>query len=112
MQKERATLTSIAGGQAVQLFDRELDKVLLNIADDSVRASGVRKITLEFTFTPDEMRHATMVRVAAKSTLTKSPDAAGLVYIGENEGEIGAFNSDPKQLTLAEQLGSAMERKA
>jgi hypothetical protein len=111
MDKPRATLTTIAGGQAVVLFNRELETVLENIADPRTKPDVVRKITLTVVFRPDEERHATDVRIECTSSLPKHYGAKGLAYIGINDGEVGIFNSDPKQLSLADELAAAQERK-
>ncbi len=103
---EHVTLNNIARGIAPQLFDRELDKVLDNIADTRTSAIKQRKVTLEFIFKPDQERHTVEVEVKAKSTLAEGSGVKGLVFasLDEDQGIRLITLSDPKQLTLADQL--------
>jgi hypothetical protein len=101
---ERTTLNNAACGQAPGLFERELQRVLANIADDNMSATAVRTITLEFKFRPENDRVAIVTTVNAKSKLAEASGAAGLMYAVNDDGELKASNVNPKQYTLADQL--------
>jgi hypothetical protein len=53
---ESVNLGSIARGAAMEIFELEIAKIAANIADPNTKASKKRKLTLEFTFTPDSDR--------------------------------------------------------
>lgn len=109
---EKTTLNNVACGQAPDLFDRELQRVLANIADDDMPATAVRKIVLEFTFRPENDRSAIITTVQAKSKLCEAAGVAGLMYAVNDDGELKASNSNPKQFTLADQLAAKKEERA
>jgi hypothetical protein len=104
-------LNNVACGQAPDLFERELQRVLANIAADEMPATAVRTITLEFKFRPENDRSAIITTVNAKSKLAEASGVAGLMYAVNDDGELKASNSNPKQLTLTGQLAAAQERK-
>lgn len=99
------TLNNVARGMAGELFARELKNVIKNIADTRTEAVAVRKIILEFTFIPDNNRHANAIAVTAKSKLAAFAGVTGLMFTSlDNSGEPLATVTDPKQLELMDQL--------
>jgi hypothetical protein len=108
---ERTTLNNVACGQAPELFERELQRVLANIAADEMPATAVRTITLEFKFRPEGDRSAIVTTVNAKAKLAEASGVAGLMYAVNDDGELKASNSNPKQLKLTDQLAAAKERR-
>jgi hypothetical protein len=109
---ERTTLNNVACGQAPDLFERELQKVLANIADDDMPANSPRKIVMEFIFKPGNDRSEIQTFVNADAKLVKASGVAGLMYAVNDDGELKASNSNPRQLKLTDQLAAAQERKA
>ena len=108
---ERTTLNNIAHGNAGELFERELAKVLENIADERTPANAVRSIVLELKFKPSTNRCEIVTSVNAHTKLPQADGVVGLMYAVNDDGELKASNSDPTQLTLAGQLAGAQERK-
>ena len=53
---ERKSLIQMARGGFIEIFDAEMSKVLDNILDPNTKATGKRKLTVEFTFAPDDNR--------------------------------------------------------
>jgi hypothetical protein len=101
---DKTTLNNVACGQAPDLFERELQRVLANIADDDMPATAVRTITLEFKFRPENDRSAIITTVNAKAKLAEASGVAGLMYAVNDNGELKASNSNPKQFSLADEL--------
>jgi hypothetical protein len=107
------TLNNVSNGALEDLFQRELQKVMANIASDEVPATSVRKIILEIKFTPSQNRTEI---VTAATAISKCPEAngavMGLIYAAAVDGELIAISKNPTQLSLADQLQAANERRA
>lgn len=97
---EVITLTTIAGGAAVNLFQGELDRVLRNIQDPNTEARATRKITLEISFAPDEERELGEVQVRVSAKLAGMKGAKTRVFFGRHKGQFVATEFDPKQVDL------------
>jgi len=100
MEAERVSLISIGGGAAVELFDRELERVLRNVLDPNCPADAKRKITLTFTFAPDDRRECSRVAISSETKLAPPLGHGTLVYLGELDGEVAATEFNPRQATL------------
>lgn len=66
---EKMNLKNLCNGAAAELFDRELDAVLGNIADPNAKAKVARTITLTVTVLPTEDRSRGVVGVKCTSKL-------------------------------------------
>ncbi len=109
---EEVTLTNVCRGMAVQLFTREMLKVLENVADSRTPATAVRKIILEFTFKPDNDRHSVETEIQARSRLVDRASVKAITFFSlDHQGDPKATLSDATQLTLADQLKEAQEKK-
>lgn len=97
------SLATVAGGAAVELFDRELRIVLDNIQDPNTEAEAVRKVTLEVLIKPTKDREsaAVLLKVTGKSSGTKP--VADLVYMGMRHGRLVAITKDPQQPDMFDQ---------
>lgn len=100
---ENMTLTNVCRGQAVELFARELEGVMENIADTRTPAAAERKITVTITIKPDEQRRELKVSAAANSSLAKKGGSSAMAFISKDgDGKLRLTNNDPKQFELAE----------
>lgn len=91
------SLATVAGGAAMELFDRELRLVLDNIQDPNTEAEAVREVTLKLQIKPTKDREsaAVLLKVSGKSSGTKP--VADLVYMGMRHGKLVAVTKDPSQ---------------
>lgn len=91
------SLATVAGGAAVELFDRELRLVLDNIQDPNTDAESVREVNLKLQIKPTKDREsaAVLLKVTGKSSGTKP--IADLVYMGIRHGRLVAVTKDPSQ---------------
>jgi hypothetical protein len=105
------TLTTLADGAAVELFQSELDRVLRNIQDPNTDAKAVRKVTLEVTFVPDEQREVGEVRVRAAAKLAGLKGANTRVFFGRHKGQLVATEFNPKQAGLFDEKVELREVK-
>lgn len=96
------TLKNLGDGQAVELFDIELQNVLENIADKDT-ADGARKINLVVKFKPDSDRAVTKIEIECKSTL--APNAGIITTALIDQGIDGRYELNefvqPKQQDLS-----------
>lgn len=84
-------LSELANGAADEKFNRELKRVLANIADPNTDAKKTRKITLEIAFQGDEKRDVLFCGIKAKSTVQPAKEVLTKFVMGtESDGEIVA----------------------
>jgi len=91
------TLTTLAGGGAVELFEHEFKKVLANILDPNTDAESKRSVTLEVVIEPHESRESGAIVVKVKSKLAFPRPLGSLVHFGEHQGRPVAVGFDPRQ---------------
>lgn len=94
------TLTTLADGAALELFQSELDRVLRNIQDPNTEPKASRKVVLEVSFNPDEMRECGDVRVRVSAKLAGLKGARTRVFFGRHKGQLVATEFNPKQAGL------------
>jgi len=76
-------LDTLGGGAAVELFEKELRKVIENIYDPNTEPDAKRTITLKATFKPhDEGRDTVAVLLEAKSSVAPHKPHGTVVYVG------------------------------
>jgi len=108
---ERVTLVSIANGAALELFERELTAVLSNIQDINTSPRQSREITIKFRFKPDESRESAMVNVAVSSKVAGVRPIDREVFLGKQNGEPVAVQSNPRQGKIFDPVPSAADLK-
>ncbi len=99
-----ATLNTINGGAAVDLFAEELRKVLLNINDLSVPAETEREIKLVFKVRPTKDRSTASILIQASSKLALIEPHGGHIFIGHEGNKLRAL--------AASQQGNLFDEKA
>ncbi len=91
------TLTNLADGAALELFQEALTSVLRNISDPNTDAAAVREITLKVKIKANEERQVGDVTVSAAAKLASLKGVKTLVYIGKSAGEYVAVEQ-PRQM--------------
>lgn len=91
------TLDNIAGGAAMELFEREWARVLYNIQDPNTSPKQKREIVIKVIVAPNEDRSEAVVGVLASAKLASARPAATTVFMGRRDGEIVAVAYDPRQ---------------
>ena len=103
------TLENLNGGQIVALFERELKRVLENIADENTKSKDSRSITISIKFRPEEDRGNVDIEVSADAKLAKVKPSKSFAVLSNDGSKITAYQTNPKQLNLAEEaLGDNM----
>lgn len=111
MPDERVTLVSIGNGAALELFERELTNVLTNIADINTSPRQKREITIKMTFKPDENRERADVQVAVTSKTAGVRPVDREVFLGKQNGEPVAVQSNPRQGKIFDPTPTAEDMK-
>lgn len=82
-------LNTFADGAVAEQFNRELRKVLENIADPNTDAKKSRRLTLTVTFKGDEQRDLATVHAQAKATLVPAKGVeAKIVMDYDSDGRV------------------------
>lgn len=97
---EVVTIDRLNGGQVVALFERELSKVLENIADENTPAKAPRGITITIKIKPEDDRATTTVEIEAHAKLASVKPSRSFMVLGYDGNKVTAYQSDPKQQKL------------
>jgi len=108
-EEKYVSLDTIGQGAAVEMFQAELDKTLINITDPNTRPTAVRRITLTVDIKPDEDRSFGTVIIATQSKLAPVKAVGTAIYIGNRAGKAVATERDVRQLTFDENVTSIKE---
>lgn len=96
----KVTLDNLNRGVVTDLFEREFEKVMENIADENTSAKAVRKITIEIAIRPSEDRGRADTKVTAKSTLASVKANEHYMVFGARHGKPEAYTTDPHEQEL------------
>lgn len=100
---EEITMEGLNNGQLGALFDRELAKVLENVADKNTAAVATRSIVLTIKIKPeDESRGSVKIEVTGSSKLAPVSPSKAYALLSFDGEKVHAYQSDPKQALLEE----------
>lgn len=85
------TLSTLAGGELEAAFQRELQRVAANIADERTDHKASRRITLTVDFEPDSDRDRAFLAVQAKTKLAPHLPKPTSIQLDLLDGEAGTF---------------------
>lgn len=100
MNEILVTLASIGDGAALELFDRELARVIGNIADPNTSPTQTREINIKIKIKPDEDRDIGEAQVLVSAKLASVKPVKSTLYFGKKEGRLIAVENNPKQSTI------------
>jgi hypothetical protein len=103
------SLSNIANGHAVQIFDHNMRKVLENIKDPNTSAKAVRSITLKVDFMPYPDRNGSEVKISVSSRMAPVSSVNSTVFLGAGENGLQAYSNDTRQQALP--LSTEEEKK-
>jgi superfamily I DNA and RNA helicase len=93
---KKIELPNFQHGAVIDLFNEELEKVLVNIRDENTEAKEERSVTIKIAIKPDKTRRTGEVKVQAYATLAKIKPAESFVFFDVDEdGKFAAFEDDP-----------------
>jgi hypothetical protein len=88
------------GAAVKELFQGELEKVLMNIMDVNTKAEKPRKITVEISILPDETREKGKVGIEVKSKLIAPKPFSTSIHMGMMGNEFGAVEEQTGEQPL------------
>jgi uncharacterized protein YdhG (YjbR/CyaY superfamily) len=88
---------NICGGAVPEVFEREVQEILENIADLNTKPDAKRQITLTFDFAPGPDRKSAVVLFSCKSKQVGVEPKGGTIFFSKRLGKISAFTEDPRQ---------------
>lgn len=94
------SLSNIAKGSAVEIFDHNMKKVLENIKDPNTSAKAARSITLKVDFKPYPDRSGAEIAVSVASRMAPVSSVNSTVFVGVTDGEYAAYSHDVRQAEL------------
>jgi len=97
---EKLTLDSIADGAASKLFERELETVVKNIADEKTEFKKERKVVLEVGFKPIDTRDQVSITVKAHSKLANRVQIPWGAQLQFDENGPSVYSDGEKQKNL------------
>lgn len=100
IEANRVALGSLASGDAVALFQLELQKALENIADPNTPWKGARRVQLTVTIYPNETRDYARVEVDCTSKLSKAKSVEAHFFMGTEGGKVVAYEQRARQPDL------------
>jgi hypothetical protein len=100
IESNRVSLESLASGDALALFQQELQKALENIGDPNTPWKGARRVMLTVTISPNEERDYAVVEVDCTSKLSKAKGVETHFFMGTEGGRIVAYEQKVKQPEL------------
>lgn len=98
---------NVCGGAVNEVFERELQEVLKNIADPNTPADARRKIVIEFVFSPGKTREVADVEFRCTSKIAPTAAVSGTIFLSKRHGSVLAFARDPRQEEMFKQEPAA-----
>ena len=103
--EQPVTIYTLGNGVLGELFDRELERVVVDILDLNTDAEAKRTITVKVTIAPDKNRGFGTALIEVSSALGKPKPAGTTMYFGRKNGKIIAVENLPKQSEMFDVLG-------
>lgn len=94
------TLTTLAQGAVIELFQVELQRALDDIADPNRKAEDAREVTFKVRIIPEEDRESADVAISARTKLGTLRTVNTRLYLGQAKGVNVAVEHNPKQAQL------------
>lgn len=104
-EEQPITLLTMAGGAVEELFERELERVTIDILDLNTEATAMRTISVQIKIKPDENRNFGVVGVTVDSKIGATKAIGAMFSFGKRGGRAIAVEHNPAQQQLFEPLG-------
>lgn len=100
MEPETISLATICHGSVPEIFERELNEVLKNIADTNTAPEKARSITLKFTVKPTEDRSGADIDFSCRSSLQPVKLVKSRMFLSRHTGLLKAYAQDQRQVQM------------
>jgi len=84
--EEKLTLLNLGGGAAAEKFEREMERVLLNIMDPNTPPDKEREIVLKVKMKPNEARNQIAINITCDSKVAGNWAFKTAALIGRDRG--------------------------
>jgi hypothetical protein len=84
--EEKLTLLNLGGGAAAEKFDRELERVLLNIMDANTPPDKEREVVLKVKIKPNDGRNQIAINITCDSKIAGNWAFKTAALIGRDRG--------------------------
>ncbi len=102
---EKLSLQSLNRGALIDLFDVEFKKVLANIEDENTEPQAVRSVTIKLDIKPGKSRRDASTKLTVTSKLASLKPSESLIFFDSEDGELMAYEDNPKQESLDFETG-------
>jgi len=103
---EKVALQTLNGGAVIDLFNAEYEKLLANMNDENTKPEAARSIKIELKVKPEKTRRVATVHISVTSSLAPIKPAETVIFFDTDNGELAAFEDDPKQQSLDFKAGT------
>ena len=100
---QRVELATLGGGALAGLFQRDMDRLLANIADENTSAGDVRTYTVRMKVKPTNDRRAARVEIESTMKLASEKLLVTAFLIGQDRSGLFAVESEDQEEELEEQ---------
>lgn len=107
---DEVSIDTLAGGALVERANDALAQAYSNILDPNTPATEKRKVLIEVTLTPTEMRDFCVTDIKVSTKLAAPTPVQSRMYLGQGPDGPVATEYDPKQMRM--QFGALVEPAA
>ena len=94
-------ITNLKKGVAIEMFQKELEKVFKNIQNLNTSAKKGRSINMKVSFKPAEDRRTVAVNISVDSNLAKdTEDQETIIFVTNEKGKNVAYENTAEQLEI------------
>jgi hypothetical protein len=97
------SLETLNSGAAIELWNRELDAVLQNIADPNTKATAPREVILKVKLVPAESRKHADVSIQVSSKFAPTQESKTVFFLGNKRGHTVAAERDIDQMSFLDE---------
>lgn len=108
MQSEVVSLTNLAQGGLVELFDHEMGRVMANIKDVNADPRKKRRITITLDMEPYSDRSGAEITVKVESKLIAVNAIKSNLFVSMVDGQFTAFTRDIRQQELPLEINNVV----
>ena len=103
MDAQEINILTVCKGSIPEFFENAAQRIWDNIADPNTSAKKVRRLTLEFKFTPYPDRSGMLIELDSCRTSLGQMDTSGFscaAFLAKRDGKYKAFTRDLRQELL------------
>ena len=99
-QQQNVALDNLGHGAAAEMFQKELENVIVNICDPNTKPDALRTVTLKMKIKPGKDRSLCQVEIACDCKVAPVQPFETAIYVGMEHGVAAATEYAPQQGNL------------